>query len=192
MKFFIFDNAVNALRIDEASILLIKEFKDLWDIGRNKCKEDKTGKQRLRAMKELTFIYLMLDFKSPYYQFTEKDKYEASLVDAGMTEKDTKDATFVAAYKKYDEIQNSDPILANIKTGINVLYKMRIHLDNIDFSEMGPDDKPLYKPKDVINDLAALEKMRDALVELEIKHKKSLIAQESRLRGDIETGLFDD
>lgn len=192
MKFFIFDNAVNSLRIDEYSILLIKEFKDLWDVSRNKCKEDKSGKDRIKAMKELTFIYLMLDFKSPYYQFTEREKYEAALADSGLDEAELKDPLFVAAYNKYDAIQNADPILSLIKTAYNTLYKMRVHLDNVDFEDVDADGKPLYKPKDVVADLASIAKMRDNLQELEIKHKKDLIAAESKIRGDAESGLFDD
>lgn len=192
MKFFIFDNAINALRIDEHSILLVKEFSDLWDLDRNKCKEDKTGKNRLRAMRELTFIYLMLDFKSPYYQFIEGDKFDAAKIDSGITEEELKDETFRAAYKKYNEIQNADPILSLIKTAFNTLYKMRVHLDNIDFEDCDADGKPLYKPKDVVADLASIAKMRDNLQELEVKHKKDLIANESKIRGDLDPGLFDE
>lgn len=191
MKFFIFDNAANSLRIDESSILLVKEFKDLWDQGRNKCKEDKTGKERIRAMKELTFIYLMLDFKSPYFQFVERDKYEAALADSGLDESDLKDPVFIAAYNKYDQIQNADPILSLIKTAYNTLFKMRVHLDNIDFTDTDGDGRPIYKPKDVVADLASIAKMRAQLQELEETHKKDIMAAESKVRGDAEVGLFD-
>lgn len=191
MKFFIFDNAVNTLRLDESSILLVKEFRDLWDQKRNKCKEDKTGIERLKAMKELTFIYLMLDFKSPYFQFTEMDKYEAALIDSGLDESDLKDPVFIAAYNKYDQIQNADPILSLIKTAYNTLHKMRVHLDNIDFTETDGDGRPLYKPKDVVADLASIGKMRAQLQELEETHKKDIMAAESKVRGDAEVGLFD-
>lgn len=192
MKFFIFDNAVNSLRIDEYSILLVKEFRDLWDQKRNKCSEDKSGKERLKAIKELTFIYLMLDFKSPYYQFIERDKYEAALADSGLTSEDLKDPLFIAAYNKYDEIQNADPLLSLMKTAYRTLYKMQVHLDSIDFEDVDMDGKPLYKPKDVIADIAAISKMRDNIIELETKHKKDLAAAESKIRGDQEEGLFDD
>lgn len=192
MKFFIFDNAANSLRIDESSILLVKEFRDLWDVARNKCKEDKTGKDRVKAMKELTFIYLMLDFKSPYYQYTEKQKYEAALADSELTEEDLKNDLFVAAYHKYDEIQNADPLLSLIKTAYNTLHKMRIHLDAIDFEDVDGDGRPLFKPKDVVADIASIAKMRDQLKTLEEMHKKDLIASESKIRGDAEEGMFDD
>ena len=94
MNFFVYDNAENRLSIDEYSILLVKEFKDLWDITRNKCKEDKTGKLRLRAYKELTYIYLVLDYKSPYFQYLEKDKHESALDDSGLKEEDLKIFSF--------------------------------------------------------------------------------------------------
>ena len=46
MNIFIFDGATNTLKINEYEILLVKEFADLWDESRNKCKEDKNGKNR--------------------------------------------------------------------------------------------------------------------------------------------------
>ena len=146
MNFFVYDNAENRLSIDEYSILLVKEFKDLWDITRNKCKEDKTGKLRLRAYKELTYIYLVLDYKSPYFQYLEKDKHESALDDSGLKEEDLKDEKFLAAYRKYQEIQESDPILSLIKTAFKTLHKMQVFLDNIDFNlDVDADGRPLYK-----------------------------------------------
>lgn len=191
MQFFIFNNADNTLKIDEYSILLIKEFKDLWDEKRNKCKEDKTGKERRRAFKELTYIYLVLDFKSPYFQYTEKQKHEAALADSELTEEMLQDELFLAAFRKYKELQNSDPILALIKTAYNTLYKMQIHLDNIDFEEINEaNGTPLYKPKDVLADIASIATMRTKLQELETTHKNNLAAA-SKVRGDSELGWSD-
>lgn len=51
---FLYDNATGSLRINEYGILLIKEFKTLWDPERNKCKEDPKGLKRLRAWKNLS------------------------------------------------------------------------------------------------------------------------------------------
>ena len=191
MQFFIFNNADNSLELDEYSVLLIKEFKDLWDTARNKCAEDKTGKKRLRAYKEFTYIYLALDFKSPYIQYTEGEKHKAALLDSGLSEEDLKDEKFLAAYHKYEEMQNADPILSLIKTAYKTLHKMQIHLDNIDFEEIDGDGRDLHKPKDVIADIASIATMRSKLQELEITHKKNLAAAETKVRGDAELGLFD-
>lgn len=192
MNCFVFDNADNVLRIDEYSILLVKEFKDLWDITRNKCKEDKTGKLRLKAYKELTYIYLVLDFKSPYFQYLERDKHNAALVDSGLKEEDLKDEVFLAAYHKYQELQEADPILSLIKTAYRTLHKTQVFLDNIDFTtDVDVDGRPLYKPKDVIADLKSIKEVRAQLQELEITHKKDLAAASNKVRGDSELGAFD-
>jgi hypothetical protein len=38
---------------------------------RNICEEDKEGKYKLRAFREFTYIYLALDWQSPYADFSE-------------------------------------------------------------------------------------------------------------------------
>lgn len=190
MQLFIYDNATNSLRIDDYSILLVKEFAKLWEPERNKCKEDKSGELRLRAYKEFTYIYLVLDFKSPYFKYVEREKHEAALADSGLTEEDLKDEDFLNAYRKYEEIQEADPILALIKTAYHTIYKMRVHLDSIDFRESDIDGKPLYKPKDVIGDLTSISKIRTELQTLEQLHKTGLAAQ-NKTRGDQTPGEFD-
>lgn len=192
MNFFVYDNSENKLTIEEYSILLVKEFNALWDINRNKCKEDKTGKQRLRAYKELTYIYLVLDFKSPYFQYLEKDKHEAALDDSGLSESDLKDETFLKAYHKYQEIRDADPILSLIQTAYKTLHKMQVFLDNIDFNmDVDADGRPLYKPKDVIADIKSISEIRKQLKELEVMHKSDLAASGDKVRGDAELGFLD-
>lgn len=190
MQIFIFDNTTNSLRIDDYSILLVKEFAKLWEPERNKCKEDKKGELRIRAYKELTYIYLVLDFKSPYFKYLERDKHEAALADSGLDESDLKDEDFVAAFHKYKEIQETDPILSLIKTAYHTIYKMRVHLDAIDFSETDADGKPIYKPKDVIADLTSISKIRTELQTLEELHKTNQEAT-AKVRGDVELGILD-
>lgn len=190
MQIFIFDNATNSLRIDDYSILLVKEFAKLWEPERNKCKEDKKGEQRIRAYKEFTYIYLVLDFKSPYFKYLEKEKHEAAMADSGLEEKDLKDQDFINAYHKYQEIQESDPILALIKTAYHTIYKMRVHLDSIDFSEVDADGKPIYKPKDVIGDLTSISKIRAELQTLEQLHKTEQEAA-AAVRGGVALGMMD-
>lgn len=192
MDCFVFNNDTNTLQIEEYSILLVKEFAALWDKDRNKCKDDKTGKNRYRALKELTYMYLMLDFKSPYFQFLEKDRHEAALIDSGLTEEDLKDEVFRAAFHKYQDIQNADPILSLIRTAYRTLFKMQVFLDSIDFNtDVDTEGRPLYKPKDVLADLGSIDKMRTQLMELEAKHRNGLNSSGNKVRGDQTAGLFD-
>ena len=104
MKFFIFDNAKNRINVNVPEILLIKEFKDLWEAKRNITKNDKTGEEKTLAFKELTFIYLMIDWQSPYSDYYEQDRYNASLLDSGLSEDEYNDPLFRAACRKYREL----------------------------------------------------------------------------------------
>lgn len=133
---------------------------------------------------------MVLDFKSPYFKYLEQDKHEAALADSGLAEEDLADEDFLAAFRKYREIQEEDPILALIKTAYGTIYKMRVHLDGISFDEVDVDGKPLYKPKDVIADLKSISIMRTELAALEQLHKTGLAAQE-KTRGDQTPGAFD-
>ena len=188
MNFFNYDETNNTLRIDEPSIFLVKEFKALLNDARNKCPEDKTGKRHLRAFKEFTYIFLMLDFKSPYFRYLEKDKHDAALLDSELTSEDLKNPEFVNAFNKYQEIQEADEILLLIKTAQRTLYKTRVFLDNIDYSEVDDMGRPIYKPKDVMADIDSISKMRKNLLALEEEHKTSL-GQTSNVRGGVELGF---
>lgn len=191
MEIFIFDNVTNTLRINEYDILLVKEFSALWDQNRNKCEEDKTGVKRKLAYKELTYIYLTLDFKSPYFKYLEQEKHTAALLDSGLTEEHLKDPVFVAAYRKYKEIQDADPVLSLIKTSYNTLYKTQVYLESIDFSERDDNGKPIFKPKDVMSDIATIGNLRLKLQELEVLHKTNQQAA-TKVRGDIQQGFMED
>ncbi len=188
---FLYDNATGSLRINEYGILLVKEFKTLWDPERNKCKEDPKGLKRLRAWKEFKYIWLMIDWKSPYQQYLEQERHLAALEDSGLTDDEWNDPDFRAACRKYQEIKDSSRILSLIKTAYRTLEKMRVSLDNIDFEERDNNLKPIFKPKDVLADIASIGTMADKLKELELSYKKDLLTTTSKNRGDVEEG-FDD
>lgn len=188
MQIFIFDNLNNKLKIDEYTILLIKEFAVLWDINRNKCKEDKSGEKRLKAHKEFTYIYLTLDFKSPYFKYLEKEKHDAAIVDSGLTETELKDKDFVAAYKKYEDILYKDPYLDLLKTAYHTLHKTKVFLDNLDFNtDVDDQGRPLFKPKEVMDTIGSIGKLHDTLENLEESYKINL-EEKHKTRGDAETG----
>ena len=98
---FLYDNSTGTLSLNVYEILLIKEFEALYDTSRNKCKEDPTGIHRLRAWREFKYIFLMLDFKSPYLEYIEQDRHEQALKDSEMTLEEWEDPDFKAACRKY-------------------------------------------------------------------------------------------
>ena len=87
-------------------------------------------------------------------------------------------------------MQDADPILTSIKVAYRTLYKFQVYLDNIDFTETDVDGKPIHKAKDILDSIKQISVMRTTLQELEQTHKTDLAAQ-SKIRGDVEQGLFD-
>lgn len=109
-----------------------------------------------------------------------------------MTKKDLEDPIFLAAYRKYKELRDSDPIISIIDTAYKTLYKTKVFLDSIDFNnDVDMDGRPLYKPKDVMADIASIAKMRTQLKELEAMHKKDLETAGATVKGDVTPGLLD-
>ena len=71
-KVFLYNNVSGQVELNVPELLLVDEFKALIDNKRNVCKEDKTGKQHLKAFKEFTYIWLALDWQSLYADYSEQ------------------------------------------------------------------------------------------------------------------------
>ena len=188
---FLYDNSTGTLTLNVHEILLVREFAILYSPERNKCKEDPKGEHRLKAWKEFKYIFLMLDFKSPYLEYIEQDRHEASLQDSGLTEEEWNDPDFRAACRKYLEIKDSSRILGLIKTAFRTLEKMRVFFDGIDFTDVDGNGKYINDPKKVLEGISQIGKMNDYLKELEINYKKDQMAAATKFRGDAEIGLDD-
>jgi hypothetical protein len=134
MKFFIYDNANGEVVLNDEAILLIREFDALLEDKRNKVKKGKI-KEKIRAFKELKYIYLFFDWESPYFQFSEKDKHNESLLDSGLTQEEFDDPIFREACRKYRDVQNSSRIGKLLKASYNTIDKITHYLDELDLGE---------------------------------------------------------
>ena len=191
MKFFVYDDVNGTLSINDESILMIREIVALMEPSRNKTKNDKTGKERTLATKELKYIYLFLDWESPYFQYAEQDKHRESLLDSGLSEVGFNDELFKAACRKYDEIQNSSLSMRLLKSARSAIEKQIHYLENVDLEERDPvTGKPIFKSKDLISEIKGSKDLIVALNDLETQVKKE-IDTGSSLRGDVAPGMFD-
>ena len=111
MNVFSYDNGNNRLEINEPEILLIKEFKALFD-------RDKS-KNKARLWKELTYIYLAIDWKSLYNQYSEQERHIEALSDSGITEEEFNDPIFREACRKYKALQDSNKSIKMLRAAMN-------------------------------------------------------------------------
>ena len=186
MNVFIYDNGNNRLELNEPEILLIKEFKALLD-------RDKT-KNKSRLWKELTYIYLAIDWKSLYNNYTEQERHTEALSDSGLTEEEFNDPIFREACRKYKALQESNKSIKMLNAAMNAADQFIDYFNDIvDLNERDVNGKPIFTAEKVMKEVGMLNKVHEELVTLENRVKKEL-AEKSTLRAgaieDFDPGDF--
>ena len=189
--FFIYDNVNEEIMLNDESILLIREFAALLDESRNKESIKNKKHKRARAFKEFKFLYLFFDWSSPYFQYSEQDKFNEALADSGLSQEEYDDPVFREACRKYEELQNSSLDIRLLKAAMAAVETQIYYLEHVDLTERDlTTGKPIYKSKDLISEIKGSKEIISGLRELEIQVKKGS-ETENNLRGGAEPGLFD-
>ena len=192
IKVFQYDNVTGKVELNTPEILLIREFAALMDVKRNKCKEDPEGKYKLRAFREFTYIYLAIDWMSPYRDYYEQDRHQEALRDANITEEEFNNPEFRTACRKYRALQDETRSIKLLKAAQNVIDKFVDYFNNIDVEERDEQTgKPIYKTKDVMAEISSLHKVHEELVILESQVKKE-ISETSSIRAGAVEGFMPD
>lgn len=192
MDVFLYNAQTGQVEINKPDLLLIKEFADLFDTTRNKCKKDPHGTQHLRAFKEFTYIYLMLDWKSPYSEESEQDRHIDVLSDSGLTQEEFDDPKFRAACRKYRELQETSLTVKLYNSAKNTISRFIDYFDSVDPQERDPlTGRPIYKVKDIMSEIGNLSEMLEEFKALELQVKKEQQGGKESVMGDSELGIFD-
>ena len=191
MNIWDYDQKTGKAVLVTPDLVLIKEFKDLLEPSRNKCKEDSSGLNHLRADKEFTYIYLAIDWKSPYSGFSNQEKHEAALQDAQLTEEEWNDPIFRAACRKYVALQDSNRYVRLLQASQEVTDKIIDYFQNIDLNSTDDQGKPLIKIADIQKAMDQSVKQIESLKQIEALVKKELTEQ-SQIRGGAVEGFMPD
>jgi len=106
--------------------LTIKEFKTLWDRDSSKHKE--------AATEELSYVFFLSDFKSPYMSY-DKEARENKVISDVMSKKGWKaDLKVKEACDKYEELQTT-PSMGLLKDAECALDKIRHYFRNVDVTD---------------------------------------------------------
>ena len=174
MNVFSYDSLNKQLEINEPEIFLVREFKALLE------------RDKERAFKELTYIFLALDYKSIYSQYTEYERHEEALSDSGITEEMFNDPLFRAACRKYRSLQDSNKSIKLLNAARNAADQFVDYFETIiDLNERDQNGKPVFSAEKVMKEMAQLSKVHEQLVALEAQVKQELEVQsETRARVD--------
>ena len=100
-KIFLYDSVNNRVELNVPEILLIREFGALMDNKRNITPKDKKGEHGERAFKEFKYIWLALDWLSPYSDYAEQERHQQALKDSGLTEDEFNDPNIICFVPDY-------------------------------------------------------------------------------------------
>lgn len=181
MNIFMYNSDLRILELNEPEILLVKEFADL-------IKRDKT-KHHDRFYKELTYIYLALDWKSPYNQYSEHERHDEALNDSGLTEEMFNDPLFREACRKYRKLQESNKSVQLLNAAKKAADQFVDYFETIiDLNERDQNGKPIFTAEKVMKEMAQLHKVHEELVTLE-KEVKEEMTQSTGTRGGVQKGF---
>lgn len=187
---FQYDNMHNRVELNMPEILLVKEFSELVKCERNICKEDPKGIKGLRAFREFTYIWLALDWKSPYSDYSEQERHKEALNDSGITEEEFNNPEFRAACRKYRQLQESNRSIKMLQAAQNTVDNFIDYFNTVvDLSERDANGKPVFKTKDIISEISSLSKVHEELKILEGQVKKEMIETTS-IRGGATDGFL--
>lgn len=193
MDVFLYNAQTGQVEINKPDLLLIKDFADLFDTTRNKCKKDPHGTQHLRAFKEFSYIYLMLDWRSVYADFQEQERHKEVMNDVGLTQEEFDDPKFRAACRKYRELQESSLVVKLYLAAKNTISRFIDYFDSVDPQERDTlTGKPIFKVKDIMGEIGNLSDMLDKYKALELQVKKEQQGSKEDIMGDARSGTFDD
>ena len=191
MNIWDYNQKTGRAQLVTADLVLIDEFKKLLEPSRNKCKEDSTGLEHLRADREFTYIYLAIDWKSPYANYSNQEKHEAALKDAHITEEEWNNPEFRAACRKYVALQDSNRYVRLLQAAQEVTDKIIDYFHNVDLQEQDEQGKYLVKVKDVQAAMKEAADQIETLKQIESLVKKEVMEQ-SQIRGGAVEGFMPD
>ena len=187
---FQYDNMHNRVELNMPEILLVTEFAELVKCERNICKEDPKGIKGLRAFREFTYIWLALDWKSPYSDYPEQERHKEALNDSGITEEEFNNPEFRAACRKYRQLQESNRSIKMLQAAQNTVDNFIDYFNTVvDLSERDANGKPVFKTKDIIAEISSLSKVHEELKILEGQVKKEMM-ETSSIRGGATDGFL--
>ena len=191
MNIWDYNQKTGRAQLVTADLVLIDEFKKLLEPSRNKCEEDPSGLDHVRADREFTYIYLAIDWKSPYANYSNQERHEAALKDAHITEEEWNNPEFRAACRKYVALQDSNRYVRLLQAAQEVTDKIIDYFHNVDLQEQDEQGKYLIKVKDVQASMKEAADQIETLKQIESLVKKEVMEQ-SQIRGGAVEGFMPD
>lgn len=165
---------VNNQLVVDPNMLVIPWVKAIWDADKSKDKS--------KAFKDLSYIYFLVDYKSPFYTYPETSRMDMILDQIVRDNKWEASNLVLEGIDRYKET-NRTQTMGLLEDARVLVEKLRGYFREADFSELDDQGKLVYSPKEAMSNLAGLGKVVESLDILNERVKKE-ITQKTSVRGN--------
>lgn len=179
-------NELYEVELNKEWVLLVPEFAVL--IRRDKGSSgDYRGDKKLKAKRELAYLYFCLDFTSPLREWDDEERKTEALRYAGLSADDIDDKV-LEAWTTYEALLlQSAPSLRTLQSIKKGRAKLDEYFEGVDFDKRDKLGKAYYTPKDYMDNITKLATMDRAIREYE-KIVEAELKDEGGIRGKRELG----
>jgi hypothetical protein len=173
---FEFNQQTGLVQLNREWVGLVPEFKEILTKSKG-VKGDNDGRKKLHATRIFTFIYMLVDFKSPLRNMDGKEKYKQALRSAELEEADitaqVKEAT--AVYEMYQE--NSARSLRSLKSMRTSLDRADKYFEKVDFDERDKKGELVYSMAEYLNNMKKMDDVYTSFEAFEERVHRQLTEQ---------------
>jgi len=156
----------NNVIIREPGVLLISDFKKIWDSDKSKHKDE--------ALKIFAYIYFKCDFKSPYRNTKTKEELPGVLIEDLKLPKDFKETKeILLAEEKYVDLQTTKS-LKMILAAEKALDQVTKYFENFDISKVKEEDDKATSISKLMGNLKQVDEVAMKLETVKDKIAKEL------------------
>jgi len=168
-------------------VKLVPELQTLLTLKYNKdTKGDMDGRKKLKALNELRYVYLVYSPKSPYRDYSEKERLEEAKKDCNFSQHWVESPELKEVINKFLK-GNVNRTTRSVKIIEKFLDRFETHLEGIDLNERTATQALVHNPKSIMQTLQELPSFLKTLQELEQQSKLGIVSTPTS-KGDHELG----
>jgi hypothetical protein len=156
------------LQLNKEWILMIKEFAEIVRRDRGSV-GDAQGRRKLKAIKQLSYVFLMEDFLSPYREEDEYNRHVLAMKETELAEIDIDEKVLDARTKYKFLLESNAPSLKTLKTVKESREKLENYFKEIDLTRTNARGEPVFNTKTYMDSIKQLPSMEDSILEYENK-----------------------
>ncbi len=176
------------VELNKAWLMMIPEFRNL--IKKDKGSPgDTRGTDKRKATQEFSYIYLMIDWGSPFRNFDENERHAEAMRCVELDEKDVNNEDVEAAMRMYQELMyKASRALKTVQMIKGSLEAVDNYFETIDFTKVDKQGKLLH---DMSSFLPNIKKAREAYSALDDFEKmvQDQLTSNGGIQGDHKLGV---